>query len=329
MMKKIYLMILILTGFNQAFSQQDSQFTQYVFNGIHINPAYAGYKDDLYMQSFYRSQWVGVDGAPISFSIAGDMSVNNGNVGLGLIVSSDRLGAQNNLTAYANYAYRIQVGYDEQSRLSFGIAAGFMQLGLDGNRLSGIDEGDEAIFYNNQTKLLPDARAGIYYSDEKFFAGFSATNLLAKYAARGNTSNLLVPVPQPHFYLTGGALFPLAEGLMIKPTFLLKDDTKGPTSLDLNSFFLLNEKVWLGAFYRTTVTLYDKDYLQNGLNKKSALGAMFELYVSPSLRIGYSYDYSLNALQNYNFGSHEISVGVYLHRSSTERRQRLLRCYDF
>jgi type IX secretion system PorP/SprF family membrane protein len=329
MMKKIYLILLAIVLANSGNAQQDSQFTQYVFNGLHINPAYAGYKNDLYLQSFIRSQWVGVKGAPRSLSVSGDAATNSGNVGIGLIVSSDQLGAQSNLSTYANYAYKIRLGYDEDSRLSFGIAAGFMQLGLRGDKLNAIEGDDLSIPTSNLTRVLPDARFGIFYSGPKYFAGVSATNMLAKYADRNNTSNLLVPVPQPHIYLTAGGLFPLNDGLVLKPTFLLKDDRRGPTSLDVNSFFLLNEKVWLGAFYRTSVTLYNKDNLQNDLIKKSAFGAMFELFVSDNFRLGYSCDFSLNALRGYNFGSHEISVGVYVNKRDTRNRDRQLRCYDF
>jgi type IX secretion system PorP/SprF family membrane protein len=329
MMKKIYLTLLAIVLAKSGNAQQDSQFTQYVFNGLHINPAYAGYKNDLYLQSFIRSQWVGVKGAPRSLSISGDAATNSGNVGIGLIVSSDQLGAQSNLSTYANYAYKIRLGYDEDSRLSFGIAAGFMQLGLRGDKLNAIEGDDLSIPTSDLTRVLPDARFGIFYSGPKYFAGVSATNMLAKYADRNNTSNLLVTVPQPHIYLTAGGLFPLSDGLVLKPTFLLKDDRRGPTSLDVNSFFLLNEKVWLGAFYRTSVTLYNKDNLQNDLIKKSAFGAMFELFVSENLRLGYSCDFSLNALRGYNFGSHEISVGVYVNKRDTRNRDRQLRCYDF
>jgi len=329
MMRKIYFTLLIMVFCKLANAQQDSQFTQYIFNGIHINPAYAGYKEDLYLQSFIRSQWVGVKGAPKSFSVAADAAVHDGNVGLGMIISSDQLGAQSNLSAYANYAYRLRIGYDEQARLSFGIGAGFVQLGLDGSKLSGIDQDDQSINNSSQMRILPDARFGVYFANSDFFAGFSATNVLARYAARQKTSALLVPVPQPHFYLTGGVFVPLGNGLVMKPTFLLKDDSKGPTSLDLNTFFLLNEKVWLGAFYRTSVSLYEKNNLQNNLNKKSAFGAMFELFVTPAFRVGYSADFALNAIRGYDFGSHEISVGVYIFNKNHLRRARELSCYDF
>ncbi|WP_316794365.1 type IX secretion system membrane protein PorP/SprF [Pedobacter frigoris] len=323
--------ILILTGLIFscfAHAQQESQFTQYLFNGIHINPAYAGYKENVYIQSFYRAQWQGIKGAPKTLSVAVDGATPEGNIGLGLSVTNDQIGAQSYLSAYGSYAYKIRLGYYENSRLSFGIAAGLIQLGLDGNKLQSIDQTDGSVATSSQTRILPDVRVGVYYSNENFFAGFSATNMLSRYAARKNMSNLTVPVPEPHFYLTAGALFPLSDELTIKPVVMLKDDIKGPTSLDINGFILLNERIWLGAFYRTSVGLYNKPNLQNNLPKSSATGLIIEVFATPNLRIGYSYDYTLNKLQNYNSGSHEISAGFYLNRKSS-RKDRQLNCYDF
>jgi len=308
-------------------AQQDSQFTQYLFNGIHINPAYAGYKNDIYVQSFYRSQWEGVKGAPKSFSVAADGAFNNGNVGLGLILSNDQLGAQNYLTAYTNYAYRIKMG-DNESSLAFGIAAGIIQLGLDGNKLDGYRPGDELIPQGSQTNTLPDARFGIYYANKNYFAGFSATNMLAKYMSKKNTESRLVPVPQPHFYFTAGALFPLNEDMQIKPVILIKDDTKGPSSLDLNAFLLLKEGIWIGGFYRTSFDFYKKDYQQSNFSRQNAIGVILEVFATQNIRIGYSYDYSLNKFRDYNYGSHEISAGFYINRKGS-KNNRKRRYYDF
>lgn len=327
-MKQFIVFLVALSIILPAKAQQDSQFTQYVFNGLHINPAYAGYKEEIYIQSFYRSQWEGVKGAPRSFSIAADGAYKETNVGLGLIVSNDQLGAQTYLTAYANYAYKIRLGDNEDSKLSFGIAAGIMQLGLDGSRLEGYKPGDQLISVSSQTNTVPDARFGVYYANRDFFVGFSATNILAKYMAKKNTDDLMVPVPQPHFYFTAGGLMTVNEDVKFKPVILLSDDTKGPSSLDLNAFFLLKEAVWLGAFYRTSFDLYNKKNLQADLTKRNAIGGILEVFATQNLRIGYSYDYALNKLRNYNYGSHEISAGFYIGRNNL-RRDRQLRCYDF
>jgi len=326
---KIIIPLLFIAGLiSSAKAQQDSQFTQYVFNGIHINPAYAGYKEDIYIQSFYRSQWVGVKGAPKSFSVAADGAFNDGNVGLGLILANDQIGAQSYLTAYANYAYRIRLNDEGSSRLAFGIAAGMMQLGLDGNQLEGYRPGDELIPVGSQSNTVPDARFGVYYHTQNFFAGFSATNMLAKYMSKKNTESMMVPVPQPHFYLTVGAMFPINDDMRIKPVILFKDDTKGPSSLDVNAFLLLKQSLWIGAFYRTSLDLYKKNYQQSNLSKQNAIGGIVEVFAAQNLRIGYSYDYSLSDLRNYNYGSHEISAGFYINRGNSSS-DRQLRCYKF
>lgn len=311
-----------------ANAQQEGQYTQYIFNGIHINPAYAGYKENVYIQSFYRAQWQGITGAPKTLSAAVDGATADGKIGLGLSITNDQIGAQSYLSAYGSYAYKLKLGYYENSVLSFGISAGLMQLGLDGNKLQGIDQTDGAIPTASQTRILPDARFGVYYANENFFVGASATNVLARYAARKNINSLLVPVPQPHLYFSTGALFRVSDNITLKPIVLLKDDIKGPTSLDINGFVLLNERIWLGTFYRTSVTLYDKPNLQNNLPKASATGLILEVFATKNLRIGYSFDYTLNKLQNYNSGSHEISAGIYLDRKAT-RRNGQLGCYDF
>lgn len=327
-LKQLILALLITGMALNASAQQDSQFTQYVFNGLHINPAYAGYKEDIYVQSFYRSQWEGVKGAPRSFSIAADGAFNDGDIGLGMILSNDQVGAQSYLTAYANYAYRIRLNDDGSSRLAFGIAAGFMQLGLDGNKLDGYNSGDGLIPFGAQTNTVPDARFGTYYATERFFAGFSATNVLARYMSKKNTENRMVPVPQPHFYLTAGTMLKLNEDVRFKPVVLFKDDTKGPSALDLNAFFLFKENFWIGGFYRTSFNLYKKNYQQTDLSRQNAIGAIVEIFAGQNLRIGYSYDHALNKLRSYNYGSHEISAGFYINRrNSAANRQ--LRCYKF
>lgn len=137
-----------------------------------------------------------------------------------------------------------------------------------------------------------------------------------------------MPVPQPHFYFTAGALFPLNEDIQLKPVILFKDDTKGPSSLDINAFLLLKETIWIGGFYRSSFDLYKKDYLQSGLSKQNAIGAILEVFATENLRIGYSYDYSLNKLRDYNYGSHEISVGFYINRKNANGNGQL-RCYKF
>jgi type IX secretion system PorP/SprF family membrane protein len=311
-MKRTFLISILLFLGLMSRAQQDAQFSQYMFNGIYINPAYAGYKEELNVHSFYRSQWTGIKRAPVTMSIAVDAIANDRKVGLALQVSNDKLGAQSSLSGYLNYAYRLRVGRDESSTLAFGVGAGLMQLGVDGDLLETGEEEDAYIPIGMQKILLPDARAGVLFSNDRFYAGFSVDNLLARFFDTDKGRNVLVPSPRPHYYLTAGTLIPLSQGVQLKPSFLLKDDRGGPTNLDVNTFVLLGERVWLGLSYRTSVKLYDKSYLQNNLPNANSMVGLVELFASPRWRIGYAYDYSLSSLKTYSSGSHEISVGFYL-----------------
>jgi len=308
-----------------ASAQQDAQFSQYIFNGLYINPAYAGYKEDLYANSFYRSQWTGLDGAPTTFSIAMDGAFNDGKVGLGLMIQRDEIGAQSNTAAYGNYAYRLQVGEQEHSKLAFGLGFGFVQNGIDGTKLNPVTVGDPYVPTGYESVILPDARLGIYYSSDHFFIGASADNLVARYFHTDETIALLIPVPQPHEYFTTGALFDFDSDMKFKPSILIKDAPGVPTSMDVNAFLLMNEKLWVGGTYRTAIDIYNKPNLQPGLQKSSAVVGMVEFFVNDGLRIGYAFDYSLTKIGEYGYGSHEISISILLKKNPNVDRTR--NCY--
>jgi type IX secretion system PorP/SprF family membrane protein len=301
----IFTGLLLLMG-RFALAQQDAQYSQYMFNGIYINPAYAGYKEVLNVHSFYRAQWTGIEGAPRSFSVAVDAIANEGNVGLALQLFSDKLGAQSTQGVYANYAYRIRLNEDGSSRLAFGISGGLLQLGINGSLLTTNDPELE-MPAGTQSTMVPDARAGVFFSNDRVFAGFSVDNLIAPHMNKSRY--IYIPQPRPHYYLTAGVLLPVSESIQFKPSFLLKDDRGGPSSLDLNAFLLFKEKIWVGGSYRTGLKLYDKNYLQKVLMKRNAGVVAIEFFPVSNLRVGYAYDFSVGPLQSYSSGSHEISIG--------------------
>ncbi|WP_235005276.1 PorP/SprF family type IX secretion system membrane protein [Pedobacter nyackensis] len=315
MMRRILQIItcLVLLS-NLVKGQQDGQFSQYMFNGIYINPAYAGYKEQLNLHAFYRNQWTGIEGSPKTMSLAVDAIANDGNVGLALQITSDRLGAQRNESVYANYAYRIRMNAEGTSRLAFGLGLGAVQLGVDGGLLNPNDpEPHQPI--GVQSTILPDARVGVYYADERFYAGLSADNLILQYMDVDKYA--FIAQPKPHFYLTAGMLLPLSQDVLLKPSFLLKDDRGGPTSMDLSAFVILGEKFWLGGSYRTGLKLYNKSYLQNDLSTLNSAVAAMQIFPSSNLRVGYAYDFSISQLQGYSSGTHEISIGYFFNRKNT------------
>ncbi len=305
----------IFSGLNVK-AQQDAQFSQYIFNGLYINPAAAGAKEDFYLHSFYRSQWTGVTGAPQSLSLAADGTINDEKVGLGFLLASDKIGAQNTIAAYGNYAYRLLLGERGNQRLSFGLGVGVVQSGIDGSKLNAVQSGDNVIPVGYQSTILPDARAGILFTSESFFAGFSADNLIAKYWNRDKS--VIVPVPQPHFYLTAGTLLFLNDDVMVKPSFLLKNANGNTTSLDLNAFLILGSRVWVGGTYRSNLKLMANSYYGSGFQNPSALVAQVEFFANNKFRVGYAFDYSLATYSGFGNGSHEISLGIYLSKKSTQ-----------
>ena len=312
-MRKILLAFVFILTVNCVYGQQDAQFSQYMFNGIYINPAYAGYREQLNAHAFYRSQWTGVDGAPKTQSLAIDAIANDGNVGLALQISNDRLGAQQNLSAYANYAYRLRLNADGSSRLAFGLGAGVVQLGLDGAMLDPNDlEPDQPL--SMQRAIVPDARVGVYFSNDRFYAGFSVDNLISQYVSIDRYA--YIPQPKPHLYLTAGALVPLSTDILLKPSFLLKDDKAGPTSLDATAFLILAEKFWVGGSYRTRVKLYNKDHLQRDLSSLNSAVAAIQVFPSSNLRIGYAHDFALGAIRSQLGGTHEISIGYFFNNKT-------------
>lgn len=292
-------------------AQQAPQISQYMFHGLFINPAYAGYREQLNLTAIYRNQWTGVEGAPRTGSLAVDGTVNEDKVGLGLNIIADKLGAATNLSAYVNYAYRIKFdSYEGVPRtLSLGIAGGVAQQSWDIAKLHPDEVNDVRLLNERRTLTMLDARVGVLYHTDRFYAGLSADNIGVHFIKPKKDPARLLPETKMNVYLLAGYLLPLSEGLAVRPSMLLKNDLAGPSSLDLNAYLLIQQTVWVGATYRTGVTLFNKN-VDPRLQKSSAvvLGAQF--YLGERFRLGYSYDRSLKTTATLGPSSHEISIGL-------------------
>ncbi|WP_184549514.1 type IX secretion system membrane protein PorP/SprF [Mucilaginibacter sp. FT3.2] len=300
--------LVLLTVKLQA--QQSIQFSQYMFNGLAVNPAYAGYKQDWTLNLSSRIQWVGINDAPKTGTLSVDGLTNstNQNMGLGLIATFDKLGPESTSSVYLNYAYRLRLNDDDTQRLSFGLGFGAIQYRLDGTKFNATDDGDTYIPAGTQSSITPDFRFGIYYYSPTVYVGASVFNLLS---GLGNTLDNLQQYKQARtVYLTGGAMVPLSETLDIKPSLLLKEDFKGPTNLDISNYIVFNKAVWVGASYRTGINLWQKSNLQTGLDKTDAVAAMVQFYVNNNFRLGYSYDFTTSRLASSQSGSHELSLSI-------------------
>jgi len=290
-----------------ARAQQDVQFSQYVFNGMALNPAYAGYKEATNLNLVYRDQWTGLAGAPKTLSASVDGLIAGEKMGLGFSVLQDEIGAQTSLNADISYSYRLLLG--DYARLCFGIAGGINQYGIDGSKLFSIDN-DRALGSLQTNTISPDLKFGIFYTDEHYYAALSATDLFAAY--RNSDPAYLVIHRDRHYYLQGGALWNLNENMRLKPSVIIKEDFHGPTNYDLNTFLLFSDRLWLGVSYQSAIKIFSKARLENGLVSTDGMSVIVEYYVNDRLRIGYSFDYSTTALRNVSTGSHELSIGYSL-----------------
>ena len=284
MRTKILFFALMLTCYT-GFAQQDAQYTQYMYNTININPAYAGSRGVMSIFGLHRTQWVGLDGAPTTNAFSLNTPINNSNLGLGLSVVNDRIGPTSTNTASADVSYTINTS--EDYKLSFGVKASANMFNLDVTRLNPADAGDPNLA-NFDNTISPNFGAGLYFHSDKLYFGLSVPNFLQD--TKFNDNAVAVFEERMNFYAIGGYVFDLSSSLKFKPAFLTKMVSGAPLQVDLSGNLLFNDKFMIGAAYR-----WD-----------AAVSAMAGFQITDGLFIGYSYDMDTTNLVNYNSGSHEV-----------------------
>lgn len=311
-LKKYGTLILFLALAGWAKGQQLPQYSQYMFNGLHINPGYAGYKNEGYIQSTYRNQWTNFPGAPKTMSVTADFSANEGTMGFGVSFVDDRLGPTVNTSGLVTYAYRLRTG--TKSNLALGLSGGFARYGMDPSLLIPNDQNDPLIPEGRVNVTVPNLNSGLFFNTDKFYAGLSVFNMIGKSAAK--KEDVALAYHDFHYYLTAGALFKISSDVQLKPSFLVRQTKGSPTNYDLNAMFLFREKLWVGGSYRANTHAFE-NFLQEDLVRRNAVAAIFEFFATPDLRIGYAYDHNLNVLNSYRNNSHEFSLGYYLRAKNT------------
>jgi len=283
-MKKLYIIFLLLLAV-EMHGQQDPQYTQYMYNMNVINPAYAGSRENLSFGLLYRTQWVGIDGAPKTGTFFGHLPVGE-KTGLGLSVISDEIGPVKETNAYADFSYTLQLGGEH--RLAFGIKAGatFHDRGL--GDLALIDANDP--FFNNVTGVTPNVGAGAFYYTDNYYLAFSVPNILSSVKLDANGTEYGTEVS--HYFFTGGYVFQLSPNTKLKPSFLVKSAFDAPTSFDVNLNALFFEKFEIGASYRLD----------------DSFSGLINFAITPSLRIGYAYDAVQSDIKRYAPSSHEFML---------------------
>ncbi len=287
-----------------SFAQQNAQFGQYIFNQLIINPAYAGTKGDLNFQGIYSSQWTGLNGSPTTQSVSIEGPISS-SMGLGLHLINDQIGAQAQRSLYGSYAYKIRL--NQNLRLSLGISAGASYFLLDGNKLIMQNEIDPAIPLNQVNTYRFDSKAGAFLYGKMFYVGFSISDLTANTLS---SQDLMVTGQASHYYITSGYIIKLSPSLRFKPSFMIKEDFKAPTNIDLSGFLLYNNRFWLGASVRTGAKIFNTKELDNSLRSRDALLFMTEINITENFRIGYAYTLTISSLKDYP--GHEILLGYYL-----------------
>jgi type IX secretion system PorP/SprF family membrane protein len=286
MRTKFLFFALMLTGF-AAFAQQDSQFTQYMYNTININPAYAGSRGAMSIFGLHRTQWVGLDGAPVTNTASINTPINNSNLGVGLSFVNDRIGPTNENTISADLSYTINTS--ETYKLSFGIKGTANLFNLDINKLT-LAPGQSAdpSLNNLDNQFTPNIGAGVYFHSDQTYVGLSVPNFFE--TTRYDDNSIAVNQERMNFYLIAGHVFDLSYNLKFKPAMLAKVTEGAPMQLDVSANFLLMDKFVLGAAWR-----WD-----------AAVSAMAGFQVNDGLYVGYGYDMETTRLNNFNSGSHEI-----------------------
>ena len=310
---KRFLMVMLCLFPAALFAQQDAVYSQYLFNQMLINPAYAGSTEALNMNFLSRNQWTGISGAPTTQSALVDGAFGKAKkVGLGISFLNDKAGLENQTGVFVNYAYRLITG--PKSRLSFGLGVGMTQYMLNGNDAV-IDDISDPNFLRKEIYFTPDARAGVFYTSPGFFAGFSATNLLT-HVLNGSAKSNTVILPYTHLFLTAGGIFGKTDDIKFKPSVMLRDDPAGMGNLDFNAMLTLKQQLTVGASYRLGVNILNKNGLENARTQQNALIAMVSILFAKQINLGYAYDYSLSQLNALSSGTHEISLGFVLGRRS-------------
>ncbi|MNF46032.1 hypothetical protein D3C85_235020 [compost metagenome] len=283
MKTKLFSIVLMFTAI-ASFAQQDAQFTQYMYNTINVNPAYAGSRGALSMFALHRTQWVGLDGAPVTNTISMNTPLNESNLGLGVSLINDKIGPTKENSLSADISYSIPTS--ETWKLSFGVKATANMFDLDESELSPEDAGDPTL--QNYDSFSPNIGAGIYFHSDKAYVGFSVPNFIE--TNNYDDNDVAIYKEKINYYLIAGYVFDFSDSIKFKPALLTKMVEGAPLQLDISGNFMFNDKFVLGVAYR-----WD-----------ASMSAMAGFQVSEGMYIGYGYDLDTTELENYNSGSHEI-----------------------
>ncbi len=285
-MKKLYfLTVFALITFVDVSAQQDPNYTQYMYNLSVINPAYAGSKESLSGGLLYRKQWVEIEDAPTTGTFFSPVGKN---VGLGLSAITDKIGPVEENNIYGDFSYTLNLG--GETRLALGLKAGVTLHKINFTKIYPTlpDPNDGVFRYADPNSSKFNLGTGAFFYTNKFYLSLSVPNMLkSKYLDYNGTE---YGSEVSHYFLTGGYVFDLTPNVKFKPFAMVKSAFNSPTSFDVSTNFLFNDKFEVGATYRL----------------EDSFGAMVNYAITPNLRIGYAYDRIVSDLKVATQSSHEV-----------------------
>ena len=281
--------LLISSGFIKA--QDAYQFNHYIANQGLLNPAYNGTRDVISGLLIHRSQWLGMEGAPMNQALNVHGPIEETNLGVGLVLVNDRIGFSNSFDAFASASYRLQLDRNDRF-ISFGLQAGASSLVYDGVQAETISPSDP-VFDNKESKIAVNFGFGSYFYSDDYFVGFSIPKFFSNQFDQGEQAfKNTLDLKNMHTYLYGGYVFDWGD-YKIKPTMLMKQVYGAPMQFDVSTNVLVMDRLWLGLSYRT---ISDVVFLS-------------EYVINEKFTVRYSFDYPISELNQFNnFGTHEISI---------------------
>lgn len=294
-MKNKILFISLISCFC-TFAQQDPQYSQYQFNQMVINPAYAGNRDALSVVLDVRQQWSGFDGAPRTQAFSIHSPIAKKRIGVGLSAYSDQIGPRKNIGVYGNFSYILPI--NNKYKLSFGLRGGIINYNLDWTKVNYKNQSEALAVYGVSRTTRFDADAGLFLKSNSFYAGLSITHLNkpVMFSETITGTNSVYYSYQytlnPHLFFIISKGFKFGENLVFNPTLMLKS-TKGIHSTYLNFNFLIKQKVWVGAF----------------TNSSNSIGFLTQVYLNEKFRVGYSFDTGIGKIIRQLGPAHEIMIG--------------------
>jgi type IX secretion system PorP/SprF family membrane protein len=285
---KISIVVFVLLVGATAQAQQTPLYSQYMFNMLNINPAYAGNRESGSLSMLLRKQWVGFPGAPSTGTLTYDQRVAEKNFSFGGQFYFDNLGIERRSGFQGFYSYSAPF---EKSTLSLGLSLGMLNYSINYNKTNPVTYGDPSL-QGTINKYLPTAGLGAILSSEKWYVGLSAPALLKTQISLKGQSIVRRAGADGHFFLTGGYIIPVSAEVTLKPSVMFKTVSGAPIQTDLNMNVWFNNLIAVGLSYRTS----------------DALVGLAEIQLTPQLRMGYSYDHNISDLVSYNNGSHEVML---------------------